>query len=358
MLKTYRALAFHPSLPDGRANGHLRVEPHGLRFVATEGAGAAWLPFEKLQHQLVGMNKDVPEFRHPAAPEWVILCQDREISRNEHLAAHQLLKKQLGRAERSYHSMGWPMKSLVVFFILFLVGLVMLWSARHAITRSIVRQIPVSWEEKLGESTWAQVQMQETLINDQDLHKQLAVVTSPLTTAAKSTGFKFTFHIAKNDALMNAYALPGGNIVVYTGLMKKVKRPEQLAGVLAHEMAHVTKRHSLQNLVGSVGLSVVISAVIGDGSGLTAVLAQSSEALLGQKFSRDVETEADDVAWDLMTAAKLDPRGLREFFEILRVEEKEVMGSLMDGPLSWLSTHPTTDERIGRLKEKERALLK
>lgn len=357
-MQHYFAIAYHPSLPDGRAKGHLRVEPGGLRFVAEEGAGAAWLPFDKLQQNLVGMNRDVPEFRHPASPEWVILCQDRKIANNEHFAEHKRLQGSLMKAERAHRSMGWPMKTLVASLILFLVGLVMLWSARHAITRSIVRHIPVSWEEKLGEVSWAQVKSQETLIDDAALHKELAAVTDQLLPAAKPSGHTFRFHIAKNDALMNAYALPGGNIVVYTGLMKKVKRPDQLAGVLAHEMAHVIQRHSLQNLVSNVGLYVVISGVVGDASALAAVLSEGSQALLGQQFSRDVETEADDVAWDLMMKAKLDPRGLREFFEILRIEEKAVMGSLMDGPLSWLSTHPTTDERISRLREKERALLK
>ena len=152
---------------------------------------------------------------------------------------------------------------------------------------------------------------------------------------------------------MNAFAMPGGYVVVYTGLLKKVQRKEQLAGVLAHEIAHVTERHALNNIVSSLGVSVLVSAVIGDSSTLESVLAGSSEMLLGQKFSRDAETEADDVAWETLVRSNLDPRGLREFFEILQKEEEKLLGGLMKGALSWLSTHPATEERIARLRQKE-----
>lgn len=355
-MKHYNAVAYHPSLPDARSNGFIEVDSTGLRFVSEDGQHTAHLPFTGLQRKLVGMNNDLPEFRHPDAPDWVVLCQDRDIAHNEHFAAHSDLQRTLARAATSHHSMGRPMKVLCLLFGLFILGLLLLWSARHAITRTIVQVIPVSWEQQLGEIAWEQVKTQETFVEDAELKQQLEAMTSKLLPAASRSGHEFRFHIAANDSLMNAYALPGGNIVVYTGLMKKTKRPEQLAGVLAHEMAHVIRRHSLQNLVSKVGLWVVISTVIGDAGTLAAILSDSSQLILGQSFSRDVETDADDVAWELLTESGIDPRGLREFFELLLIEEKAVMGSLMSGPLNWLSTHPSTDERIQRLREKEAAL--
>lgn len=355
-MKLYSAVAYHPSLPAGRANGHLEAEIDGLRFVSGDGMTSVMIPFEGMEMGLVGMNGDLPDFRHPTLPDWVIHCQDREIACDEYVSAQRGLHSRLARAEVSNRSVGKPMKVLGLLVALMVLGLVVLWASRHAIVRGLVQHIPLSWEQKLGDVAWEQVKAREVMVEDPGLMKELSQVTAKLLKAGENGGYEFRFHIAKNDALMNAYALPGGNIVVYTGLMKKVKRQEQLAGVLAHEMAHVLRRHSLQNLVSKVGLWVVVSTIVGDGGALAAILAESSQVVLGQKFSRDVEREADEVAWQILMEAGVDPRGLREFFELLLAEERETMGGLGAGALNWLSTHPSTEERIERLREKE-ALL-
>ncbi len=355
-MKLYSAVAYHPSLPAGRANGHLEAEIDGLRFVGGDGMTSVMVPYEGMEMRMVGMNEDLPDFRHPTLPDWVILCQDREIALNEHVAAQRDLHARLAKAAVRHRSVGKPMKVLGLLVGLMVFGVVMLWAARHAIVRGLVQQIPLSWEQKLGDVAWEQVKAQEVMVEDPELIRKLSQVTAKLVKTGESGGYEFRFHIAKNDVLMNAYALPGGNIVVYTGLMKKVKREEQLAGVLAHEMAHVLRRHSLQNLVSKVGLWVVISTVVGDGGALAAILAESSQMVLGQKFSRDVERDADEVAWQILMEAGVDPRGLREFFELLLAEERAMMGGLGAGALNWLSTHPSTEERIERLREKE-ALL-
>src|SRR5206468_5365206 len=112
--------------------------------------------------------------------------------------------------------------------------------------------------------------------------------------------------------------VPGGQVFIFSGLLDSVKRPEELAGVLAHEIAHVTRRHSLRNIISSAGLWLTLSALFGDTKGLTSILTDGSQFLLNQKFSRDFEREADDTGWDYLVAANVDPRGMIDFFATIK----------------------------------------
>jgi beta-barrel assembly-enhancing protease len=355
-MTSYRALAYHPSLPDGRATGMMSVEADGIRFQSEGCTATARMPFEGLQVKLAGMNEDVPEFSHALAEGWVIVAHDAAILKDERMLQQQELQAAFIKASRIKPARS-CMISVVALIGLFAALLLVLWSYADEVVRIVVKQIPMEAENQIGKVLWEEVDANKEIIADQMLQAQLDEVTSLLLPHLKAPeGMTFRFHIAKDDGMINAFSMPGGNVVVYTGLLKQVKRKEQLAGVLAHELAHITERHSLRNVVGNLGITAFIGMLVGDASTLQTILAGGSELLLGQKFSRDAETEADDVAWDTLVRANLDPRGLREFFEILQVKERESMGALMNGPLQWISTHPATEERIQRLKDKERAL--
>jgi predicted Zn-dependent protease len=95
----------------------------------------------------------------------------------------------------------------------------------------------------------------------------------------------------------------------------------------------------------------MIQTLFGDATGLAAVATDSSRWLLQQKFSRDTEREADDVGWDYLVRAKIDPRGLIDFFGKMQ-KEMDPAAAAVDGSLTLLSTHPATPERIAHLEEK------
>src|SRR5690606_32430743 len=117
--------------------------------------------------------------------------------------------------------------------------------------------------------------------------------------------------------------------------------PEEVAGVVAHEIAHVTEQHSMRQIISSTGLFLIIQAFLGDASGLLGALADNSYFLLNQKFSRDHEREADEKGMELLIAANIDPQGMISFFETLEEEHAD-----MPSALNMISTHPATKERI------------
>ncbi|HKU42347.1 MAG TPA: M48 family metallopeptidase [Polyangiales bacterium] len=141
----------------------------------------------------------------------------------------------------------------------------------------------------------------------------------------------------------NAFALPGGVIVVTSGLIEQSDNPDEVAGVLAHEVEHVVQRHVLSGFIRDALLSGLWAVSVGDYSGLLAVDPTTAYRVANLKFSRADEEEADAGAVARLHAAGISHRGLIDFFERLREKNR------VDGP-AWLSTHPATEDRIERLK--------
>ncbi len=164
-------------------------------------------------------------------------------------------------------------------------------------------------------------------------------------------GPDWQFHLVKDESL-NAFALPGGHITVTTGLLRGVERPEELLGVLAHELAHVTLKHGFRQQVASAGPFLVLQVFMRGRSGTMAVVAGGSALLVHQSFSQEYEKEADDKGWDYLVAANIDPRGMISVFHKLKAEPDELAGAL---PKAFHS-HPDLDKRIARLETKWKRL--
>jgi predicted Zn-dependent protease len=135
-------------------------------------------------------------------------------------------------------------------------------------------------------------------------------------------------------------------------LILAADHPEEIAGVLGHEIAHITEQHSVEQIISSLGVFAIVQAFFGDISGLAAVIIDGGARLLTMSFSREAESEADDIGLRYLQAAGIDPSGLLSFFEKLRKTE-----GISGGPaLALLSTHPATEERIRDLHRKIKSL--
>jgi predicted Zn-dependent protease len=146
---------------------------------------------------------------------------------------------------------------------------------------------------------------------------------------------------------VNAIAAPGGFIVLFRGLVEQTQTPEELAGVLAHEMQHVVKRHATRLLVQNASTSLLLAALTGDARNAMTLGLEGARILGILRYSRQYEEEADQEGMRMLIAARIDPAGLVRFFESL--EEKEPG---KEGPafLTYLSTHPSTADRVEGLK--------
>ncbi|QIG51222.1 M48 family metallopeptidase [Nordella sp. HKS 07] len=148
--------------------------------------------------------------------------------------------------------------------------------------------------------------------------------------------------------ILNAFALPGGRIIMTRKLIDAAQAPSEVAGVLAHEIGHVYHRHAEAQLIRAMGIELLLQVISGGGdsiSGLAGLL-----AIL--RYSRDAEREADGYAQDMLIKAAVDPLGLKRFFEeIKKLEGRQGSGGGLFGAMSdMMSTHPVTDERIAAIK--------
>lgn len=173
-----------------------------------------------------------------------------------------------------------------------------------------------------------------------EMFDHLAVHSEDLRASAGFGGFKAK--VIEDDDLVNAFAAPGGYVYVTTGLILKAKSCAEVAGVMAHELAHVTNRHSIEGMADSIMLSMA-GYFIGAGDSLVAL----SQGLAKNTFSRSQEREADIDGLGIVVRAGYNPKGMIDFFETLGAEETAV-----DRALSVFSTHPDSASRMKRLRER------
>ncbi|MEO5864637.1 MAG: M48 family metallopeptidase [Nitrospiraceae bacterium] len=224
-----------------------------------------------------------------------------------------------------------------------------LWLGSDLLVEIAISRIPVEWEQKLGESAYRDFLSHQEVMKEGPAVTALGEMTQRMTAQIPNSPYKFDVTVVKSD-VVNAFALPGGYVVVFTGLMKKAESGEEVAGVLSHELNHVLRRHGLERIVKSLGLMTVMAIVLGDQQGLVGMMQQLSVELLTLKFGREQETEADLTGLQLLQRAKIDPSGMITFFE--RLSEKD------EGRMEWLSTHPMSAARAERLKAELAALPK
>ncbi len=199
--------------------------------------------------------------------------------------------------------------------------------------------VPVEEEVRLGREMHRELAQELEFSNDRRLVSYVEELGQEvLAEATYPRGLEFRFYVVDDPDMINAFAIPGGGIYVFTGLLKVMENEAELTAVLGHEIAHVTRRHIAQRLVAIYGLEVVSQMALGQEPGL---LGQLVRAVVGQGFmlsySRDQERDADRWGVRYQAAAGWNPQGFITFFQKL------------DGrpsPPTFLSTHPAPADRI------------
>jgi Zn-dependent protease with chaperone function len=224
-----------------------------------------------------------------------------------------------------------------------------LWFGADLLVEMAVSRMPVEWEQKLGEAAYKDFLSHQDVMKEGPAVKAVEEMTQRLVEQIPDNPYKFQVTVVKSD-VVNAFALPGGYVVVFTGLMKKADNGEEVAGVLGHELNHVLQRHGLERIVKSMGVMAAVAIIVGDQQGLIGLMRQVGVELLTLKFGRAQETEADLTGLQLVYRAKIDPNGMVTFFQ--KLAEKD------EGRVEWLSTHPMSSARAERLRAELAALPK
>lgn len=210
--------------------------------------------------------------------------------------------------------------------------------------------VSVNQEIEIGKQANAQVRKQVPELRDAEVIAYVRGLGRRLVAHAGGPKYPYSFSVADYREL-NAFALPGGPVWVHRGILHTATNESQLAGVMAHEIAHISQRHAADQLTKATmanwGLGV-LGALLGNDGGATAAKLAAGFLANGLflKFSRDDEREADRVGLQMLTRAGWDGRGMVELFEMLRHEQKRDPGRVE----MFFSTHPSPQDRSVRLQ--------
>lgn len=283
----------------------------------------------------------------PRAGERVYLqCPDHSLL--EHLAARgpSELRARAARLSRRGQAISrrWRMFFIAAVAAV-IVGIALLSFCLDAVVKRAVSSIPIAWESRLGESLFAAMTAGRPRAPEKDATVVKAAFER-LRAHSASPGYEFEYAVLISPEV-NAFALPGGKFVVFTGLLERAGRPEEVAGVLGHEFEHALLRHSLQKIVRAAGLQAVLALLVGDLEGLGGAVRAAGVQLQELSYGRDQELQADLAAIDLLASAGIDPSGLPDFFDRLAVNENGAGGGTA---IALLSTHPASSERSATLR--------
>ena len=245
--------------------------------------------------------------------------------------------------------------------MLALVLLLNFWAPTQATAQSILlpdigdpsrQYLSLNEERRLGAAVLHRLRDQGLIIEDVQLNEYLNSIGQKIAAYADYTGYPFTFFLVR-DPNINAFAAPGGYIGVHTGLLLSTRNEDELAGVIAHEIAHISQRHIARAFADSKRLSIpmaaalVASALLASSNGeagqaaLVGTLAASTQRRIN--FTRANEQEADRIGSTLMRQADYDPNGMASFFARL---ERLSGGSSSTQLPEFLRTHPLPSSRV------------
>ncbi len=213
------------------------------------------------------------------------------------------------------------------------------------IAERAAQKVPISWEEGLGASELAILAPPEHRVHNARLDAAIQKIVARVASGFPNCPYHFKVVIS-DMPIFNAMALPGGTIVVFTELLKSTRTPEELAGVLSHEMTHVLKRHVTKEVIQDSSTGLLLSVLAGDATGSMAYGLQSTRTLAMMSYSRAYEEEADREGMKAILASGIDPQGMIRFFDTLKKKSKGEESKL----LKYLASHPLTDDRIQKLK--------
>jgi predicted Zn-dependent protease len=205
--------------------------------------------------------------------------------------------------------------------------------------------ISTQQEVQMGQDYAQQINAQLPIIKDPEIVRYINVLGDSIAKLADDRSLSWQFFVV-NASEVNAFAVPGGYVYVNRGLIERAQRMDQLAGVLGHEIGHVTRRHSVQQMEKQQGANVgvtlacVLTSVCNNQAAAAAI--NVGGGALFAKFSRNDEAEADAEGVKNTVRAGIDPRGIPEMFKIL-LDERERSPSTVS---SWFATHPLEEDRI------------
>ncbi len=323
---------------------HFTISSHGSIVIGNENTDIADITLQNKELKLIGDPETTLQISWATdgvnhallshEPTLISLLLTTHLPAAVKTQLQALQKKQQQQIHREKNRIPFY---LAVIFSFFVCGYLLI---NHS-SSFITDMIPYEWEKKVGSYAF-----ENYLLGKQNVKnpKVISAVKAIVNRIDQFDDSEINYEIAVIDAeMVNAFAFPGGFVIVTTGLINSSEQPEQIAGVLAHELTHVIERHGMRKLVRQAGLGILIGIVLGDTSALSHLIELSSQ-LDSLAFDRDQERRADNGAIKILQAAGISPQHFVAFFKTIK-QLNSVAGDMPE----IFSTHPLTEERMAHV---------
>ncbi len=207
----------------------------------------------------------------------------------------------------------------------------------------LAKRVPIPYEEKLGNELY------DVLKNSFELDESKTFYANEFFKELNiQTKYNVRITVVKED-MTNAFAMPGGNIIVYDKMLAGMNNYEDLAALLAHEFTHVNEKHSTRSIFRQLASAIFLSVIVGDIGTIANTMIRNADNLKGLSYSRSLEKEADLHGLKILSERKIDCRGFLSLFTLLKAETSKEGKQ----PGEWISSHPDLDKRIAYIKKSE-----
>jgi Zn-dependent protease with chaperone function len=252
----------------------------------------------------------------------------------------------------------WKLYSVGILVLIF-SAYVFIKTVPSFLADQMVEKIPIEWEVTVGQSILKMLPVAQK--PDPEVLKVLQDTVDFLKQSLSGNPYDLKVYILPVEQV-NALALPGGPIVIFEGLIDKAESPEELAGVLAHEIQHILLRHSTRGILRNLAKSMLVTLFLGDVNSVMEGIVQLAGQLETLGLSREMEAEADQKGMELILAANIDPHGMIRIFKKLMQEDFSQKKLPKGKPVSeendlssYFSTHPSSQNRLARLEKQMRS---
>jgi Zn-dependent protease with chaperone function len=313
------------------------VGPLGLRLQRSDGTTVEW-PFAGLRQTQGSFASEQVRIEFGTNPVEALLVEQEGLREAIGDVAPAVMRRLQAR-RNTPKIVAWCLGALGAASAAYVWGAPLL-------ADSLAPKVPVSWEASFGRTALDELAPARERCGDSAALADLRVVVDRLRSALPASSYDFRVSVVRDSAI-NAFAMPGGFIIVNSGLLGATKTPEELAGVLAHEMQHVAHRHTTRAVIREAPLRIALSALSGGGAEIgTAANVAGTLGVL--RYRRGDEAEADRDGIRLLAAARVDPSGMVAFMRTLEARHE-------DAPrvVGYLSTHPHTANRVKALEALE-----
>lgn len=339
-MEGYGALYF-----DGETAQRRQVQVHvvanGLNITGEDGATLALWRYSELESLDAFSPMKATRLTYAAAPEARLYIEDPDFAQRVLPLAPQLRR-------RRGDGIAWNQVAMVTAVVILFV-LAVVYGVPKA-SRPIAAAIPAPWIEGLGKTMRANMLNQTRICTAKAGARSLRLLRDRLAREIEIP-YAIEVTVAEKD-MVNAFALPGGQIVIFSKLLEITTSPDELAGILAHELGHAARRHPMEGAIRAAGLSLLIDMMVGDSSGLAGAAAGLGGILVAQSYSREAEREADRIALATLGKAGINPDGLARAFQHM-AEERDKDAKAIDtkqtalGRMTYyLRSHPYLADRM------------